>query len=1227
MRKFSTRWFRGLRVRLLLLVVLAAVPAIALLTYNASRERDDLGRTEQAEAIRMVQLAADYHGWLVNSTKEVLSSMATAPVVANGNWSRCSAFMSQFIAKNPRYSNMGVASISGEILCSALPVKPNINLKDRAYFQRALRAKDFAIGEYQVGRVTGLPSVGIGYPLVDSRGRVTAIVYAALRLSSLQSTVDALPPGREALLLMFDRNGQLLAKYATQTQPAVPAPVSAEVFRRSLEHLSGTVDEKLAGEQWIFSYAAAGLPDDPHGLTIALGYPVSRLVGAAQARYRGNVAGLIGVVLAALLAGWLGAEAFVLKQIKELAGAIGKFSAGDFRTRARNAESHDELGRLAQDFNQMADQIESQMERLQSISSRLSAQNRILQLVSAGKPNSTIFLEIVEFAQTYIPGAVCSIMLLDEQGKHLTQGAGPALPADYIAAIDGVTIGPNVGSCGTSAYTGQLVVAADIDADPRWADYKALALRHGLRACWSTPIFASTNRVLGTLAVYYREVRRPTLQELELVELAGGLAAIAIEQTQAKRALVESEHEYRYLFERNPNPMWIHDAETRKILAVNDAAIQGYGFTREEFLTLSLADIQQLPVDDGASAAIESQNNASYIDRGIWRHRKKSGECIDVRVKTFRIRFQQRDAQLLLLQDVTSTQRAIAALAERDRQLELLLESTAEAIYGIDTAGRCTFVNRACITLLGFEREDELLGKSMHELVHHPRADGSGYSREDCPICRTSLQPTPAHKDDEVFWRRDGTAVPVEYWSYPMRQDSALVGAVVTFFDITERKAQRAALQHQATHDALTGLPNRALLAEAARRAIEADGQYGRVSALMLMDLDRFKEVNDTLGHQAGDQLLAKLAERLASLQRPGDIVVRLGGDEFAFIVTGAENVQALQQIAHDLLGYVRQPFDIQGARLQIDASIGIAIAGLHGSDAGSLLRCADVAMYAAKQEGRGVAVYERSRDPNSQERLALTSDVRLALAQNQFELFFQPKVDLGTGRIVGAEALLRWRHPTRGLILPSEFIQFVELGDMIHPLTRWVAREAALACRRMHQRGCEISVCINVSTRNLLDEDFPQALHAILDEVGLAPCYLELEVTESAIMLDPLRSRDVLERSRAGGIKVSIDDFGTGYSSLGYLQALGVDGIKIDQSFVRRMFDSPGDMTIVKSIVSLAQNLGCEVIAEGIEDRRTLEMLRLIGCDIGQGYYFGRPMPLAELLERMSATERWEPA
>jgi diguanylate cyclase (GGDEF)-like protein len=430
----------------------------------------------------------------------------------------------------------------------------------------------------------------------------------------------------------------------------------------------------------------------------------------------------------------------------------------------------------------------------------------------------------------------------------------------------------------------------------------------------------------------------------------------------------------------------------------------------------------------------------------------------------------------------------------------------------------------------------------------------------------------------------------------------------------TKLRRQATENEYLALHDTLTGLPNRSLFHERATRAILSAQRTDLSVALVLLDLDRFKEVNDTLGHQNGDLLLQEIGGRLRLALRESDTVARLGGDEFGLLLPTIVDDDEALRVAEKVRAELRRPFELQGVRLDLEASIGIALYPKHGNDVDTLLQRADVAMYLAKEDHAGCELYVAERDEYSPGKLALVAELRRGIAEGELFLHYQPKAVLAEDRITGVEALVRWQHPERGTLAPNDFVPLAERTGLTHALTRFVLEEALGQLHQWLKAGLELDLAVNLSARDLLDESLPETIVGLLAANDVPASRLELEVTESVILADPLRARRILLALGEIGVRIVIDDYGSGYSSLSYLKHLPVNGIKIDRSFVMNMGEDASDAVIVRSTIELGRSLGLSVVAEGVETAANWDELRKLGCELAQGFYLSRPVPAAQI-------------
>ncbi len=550
------------------------------------------------------------------------------------------------------------------------------------------------------------------------------------------------------------------------------------------------------------------------------------------------------------------------------------------------------------------------------------------------------------------------------------------------------------------------------------------------------------------------------------------------------------------------------------------------------------------------------------------------------------------------------TWRALAyalGMRRRDALLKSIVQSSTDCIICVDDAGIIKTVNPAASRLFGapaYELIEERISKYITLLA------GDGANARFDALHGVIRECDARTARGEVF--------PVEISVSRVRLNSErLYTAIVR--DIRERRAQQRRLQHQATHDSLTMLPNRAALLTHLEYAL-ATGPAPSV-ALLMLDLCRFKEVNDTLGHNVGDRVLCDVAQRFAATLGGNGMIARIGGDEFTVVLDKPEATEMIAQVSQQLSDCLRKPIDVAGISIEVGVSIGIARFPQDAGDAPTLLRHADVAMYVAKRRGVEYEYYDAAYDENTVRKLAIGGELRSAIAENQLELHFQPQVNLRSGLVESCEALIRWTHPVQGAINPAEFIAIAESTDLIRPLTEWTLCGALAQVRHWRDRGLHVRVAVNLSARLLQDTAFPGRLRELLDASGVSAASLELEITESAMMLDPARALRVIQEIDALGVLISIDDFGTGYSSLGYLRDLPVHSLKLDKSFVLGMRNNSDDRIIVESTAQMAHALKLELVAEGVETEWDAKFLKAAGYDYTQGFLYSRALPADKFL------------
>jgi len=557
---------------------------------------------------------------------------------------------------------------------------------------------------------------------------------------------------------------------------------------------------------------------------------------------------------------------------------------------------------------------------------------------------------------------------------------------------------------------------------------------------------------------------------------------------------------------------------------------------------------------------------------------------------------------------------------ERERA-EVTLNSIGDAVMTTDTNGHVTYLNAEAEALTGWTRA-EAFARPLAE-AFDVTDSLTGQHAPDPSRLAIERNRKVRLKGNYVLVGREGKVAAIEHSAAPIRdRQGKILGAVIVFRDVVTSRERRLQMLHLAEHDALTDLPNRLLLNDRLTRAIALARRYGRRLGVLFIDCDRFKHINDTLGHAIGDQVLRSVAKRLATCVRESDTVSRHGGDEFLVLLSELDQPEDAGHIADKIVASIGAPHHVSGHELMLTVSVGIALYPEDGQDAQSLVMRADTAMYHAKNSGRNrVGFHRPDMEAPAVKRSSIESELRHALDAGELELFYQPTIDLGTGVISGAEALMRWRHPERGLIPPDQFIPAAEASALIIPMGRWALGEACRQARAWQDAGLPpIPIAVNVSALQFRTAGFIEDIQQFLRETELPSQYLELELTESALMVDTASTTSLLEVLKKLGLVLKVDDFGTGPSSLSYLQHCPVDVLKIDQSFVHEIAPTPEGAPLVRAVIAMGKSLGCRVVAEGVETRQQFTYLRAERCDEGQGYHFSPPVD-AETFERLLAT------
>mgnify|MGYP002336074658 CR=1 FL=1 len=966
MRRAST----GLRARLLLLVLAAVIPAFGLIGYTAIAQRQEAAQNAEKDAMNLVRLAAREQSQLIASTRQLLVSLAQLPAIRAPGDATCSRVLAELLRPYPYYTNFGVATPDGRVFCSALPLTQPVNIADRSYFRRAVQSGDFGLGNYQIGRITGIPAINFGYPVKSAGGNVRAVVYAALNLSWLNQLAAGIELPVGSALTVVDSRGTILTRHPEPERwvgkPMRETPLIKEVLGH---HGEGTAElDGLDGVTRL--YAFAPLHDGPAGSAyVSVGIPKEVAFASANRAFTRNMASLLVVALLALAAAWVGSDVFVLRRVQALASAARRLATGDLTARTGLPHGSEELGQLARNFDDMA----YALERLNRALKTLSAGNRALLRID-NEPDllremCRVAVEVGGYRMAWVG------YVEHDEAKSIRPVAHAGFEEGHLATLKltWADTERGQGPGGTAVRTGKPCAVRHIDTDPGFAPWREEALKRGYRSIICLPL-----RVHG--------------------DIIGILCVLA--------------------------------AET-------DAFGEQEAYVLEEM------------ADDLAFG--------------------------------------------------------IATLRDRERR----------------------------------------------------------------------------------------------------------------------REAERA-VERMAYYDSLTGLPNHVQFEERLQQALSDAGMRGQNLALLLLDLDRFREINDALGFSQGDLLLKDVGARIRDAVGAEGLVARMRGDEFAVLLPSGDADHAAET-ARRILAALEAPFVLSDITLDASAAIGIALAPQHGGDITGLIRHVDVAMRQAKKSGEHYAFYAPEHDEDSSRRLVLARELRHAIEEDELTLYYQPKIDMRQNAVCGAEALVRWIHPQQGMMPPDEFIPLAEHTGLIKPLTDWVLAAALRQSSAWRQEGLVLPIAVNLSARNLREAGLLNKMKQLFLAWGASAEWLELEITESAIMDDPEGALKTLTGLNDLGIALFIDDFGTGYSSLGYLQRLPVDAVKIDKSFVKGMLANVDSESIVRATITLAHDLGIKVVAEGVENQEMWDRLAELRCDVAQGYFIGKPMP-AEEFQAWLAQTPWRP-
>jgi len=678
-------------------------------------------------------------------------------------------------------------------------------------------------------------------------------------------------------------------------------------------------------------------------------------------------------------------------------------------------------------------------------------------------------------------------------------------------------------------------------------------------------------------------------------------------------ALKDRAKELSELIERSPSEVYIVNFDTLNYVYVNYGATKTLGYTSSEFLKMNVRDVNPYLTQKMIDELKKASSLLEYVVNRTT-HQKKDGTQYEVQSSMHRLTYNKEECFVIFDTDVSK----IVELEAMHKKQAKILEHIHDSVISTDTEGLITSWNNGSKLLFGYEAK-EMIGRSILDIYD--------LKNESTLAQLFGILHEQDRLDIEAFMtRKDASRVICDISLSVLKNDDGTIDGYVGYIqDITEKKEtqkllvdQTKKLRHQAHHDTLTDLPNRTLFKDRLSQTIVSAKRNNEKFALLFIDLDQFKKINDSLGHHIGDEVLIEAAKRLSKTIREEDTLARLGGDEFTIIIKDVKNIQSASTVAQKIVNIMKDPLSISIHTLYISSSIGISIYPDDATNEDDLIKYADAAMYKAKDEGRdNYQFYSADMTVFAFERVVMESSLRVAIKEEQFVVYFQPQFEAKTGNIIGMEALVRWNHPALGLVPPAKFIPIAEESGLIIPIDRIVMKKAMAQYALWYKEGLNPGVlALNLAMKQLNEKDFISQLLSSMNAMKFNPTWLELEVTEGQVMDNPEASIEKLKQISEMGIEIAIDDFGTGYSSLSYLKKLPLDKLKIDQSFIRDIPEDEDDMAITKAIIALGKSLNLKLIAEGVETKAQKDFLIESGCDMIQGYYYSRPLPVNEITE-----------
>ena len=838
--------------------------------------------------------------------------------------------------------------------------------------------------------------------------------------------------------------------------------------------------------------------------------------------------------------------------------------------------------------------------------STIEKQNIILEKISHGLKLEQVLETIIFSVEELIDGVICSVFQYDHKDKSLSNGVGPNLPTEYLESINGVKIGPNAGSCGTAAFFGETVIVSDISVDPLWEGYRDLSLSLGLRACWSKPIFSSEKKLLGTFALYYHQPQKPSDHDLDILEKFTYLAGIAIE-----RQRIEEKHQkYELMAENITDLLLIVDPFcVIKYASPSYKTILGYDPLELEgtngFQYISPEDLEYLQKRFGKFAKTKETD----IKEINLIH--KNGDIIPFEVTGIPVEGEKNKVEniVMIARDIRERKKIEQALKESEERYRLLVDHSPEAIL-VHFGNEIVYTNQSGANMIGIDNPAKIIGEPIDRFLHP----------DYHPVIQERLRRLYTGEAESIepieikIIKSNGEIIDVEVNSQIIKFNGQ-IGIQSIGRDITDRKKAESKIKFMAYHDNLTQLPNRVSFNQLLQKHFEIAKQENKNIGILFLDVDNFKDINDSIGHSSADYVLKMIAERVRNCLPSQAVLARISGDEFSILMPTINNSAEIEDIANNILDVFTYDFPLEERTIRVTVSIGMSMYPVGGNNPDELMISADLAMYIAKEKGKNTyQVFTNEIKRKFVKRRKLLEDLKYALIQNQFVIHYQPILNVDKNKINSVEALIRWNHPVLGLISPGEFIPLIEENNLIIPIGEWVLRNACQQVKQWQKQGFRgLGLRVNLSVKQFEQENFVDRVTGILHETEINPEFLELEITETILMHDSDRTIRILNQLKTLNVKIALDDFGKGFSSLSYLTHFPFDGLKIDRSFIRKMLIDEKSAAIVKVVMDLAHQLNLKVVAEGVETEEQLGFLVKNRCEEVQGFLINKPLSVQQ--------------